>query len=456
MTPAGARRLRLAATTKAAGHRSVLVTAQSSVRYLSGFTGSAGALWIPLEDPPVLVTDFRYEEQAGFEVADPIRTHISREGWIRGVAEVAADADGPTVFEAEGLTVADYESLRGALPDMTFVPHRDLILTLRRVKSRDEVDAIERAIAVAEGAFDRLLSTMEWSAAPSEREIAAALEGELRVGGSDSLPFDPIVAAGQRSALPHATPTDRRLESGDLLLIDFGARVDGYCSDITRTCIRGTPEPWQVTLHERVLEAQSGAREVIGGGVACRDVDEAVRASFARHDMGRFLRPQHGARDRTRRARGAQPLLAIRRSPGAGQRGDSGTGLVSSRGAAACASKDDVRITEAGARTLTRLFNAPSSGSSSRFHNAIGDHGRYFGFSSRMVIELKGTLYSITYFQHVKPGKGGAFVRTKLKDVMEGGVNRQDLPCGREGQGGSAGTPARAVQLHGRPTAPPS
>ena len=206
MTPAGARRLRLAATTKAAGHRSVLVTARSSVRYLSGFTGSAGALWIPLEDPPVLVTDFRYEEHAGFEVADPVRTHISREGWIRGVAEVAADADGPTAFEAEGLTVADYESLRGALPDMTFVPHRDLIRTLRRVKSRDEVDAIERAVAVAEGAFDRLLSTMEWSAAPSEREIAAALEGELRAGGSDPLPFDPIVAAGERSALPMRRP----------------------------------------------------------------------------------------------------------------------------------------------------------------------------------------------------------------------------------------------------------
>ncbi len=357
MTPAGARRLRLVATTKAAGHRSVLVTARSSIRYLSGFTGSAGALWIPLEDPPVLVTDFRYEEQAGFEVADPIRTHISREGWIRGVAEVAADADGPTAFEAEGLTVADYESLRGALPDMTFVPHRDLILTLRRVKSRDEVVAIERAIAVAEGAFDRLLSTMEWSAAPSEREIAAALEGELRAGGSDSLPFDPIVAAGERSALPHATPTDRRLESGDLLLIDFGARVDGYCSDITRTCIRGTPEPWQVTLHERVLEAQSGAREVIGGGVACRDVDEAVRASFARHDMDGFfghstghgigLDVHEGPSLSSRSDEVLEPGNVVTVEPGLYLPGRGGVRI-----------EDDVRITEAGARTLTRLPRA--------------------------------------------------------------------------------------------------
>ncbi|WP_420447626.1 M24 family metallopeptidase [Candidatus Palauibacter sp.] len=357
MTPAGARRLRLAATTRAAGHRSVLVTARSSVRYLSGFTGSAGALWVPLEGPPLLVTDSRYEEQAGFEVADPIRIRITREGWIRGVAAVAVDGGGPTAFEAEGLTVADYESLRRALPDMTFIPHLDLVRTLRQVKTRDEVDAIERAVAVAEAAFDRLLSTMEWSAAPSEREIAAALEMELRSGGSDTLPFDPIVAAGEHSALPHATPTDRPLESGDLLLIDFGARIDGYCSDITRTCIRGTPEAWQVTLHEQVLEAQTRAREAIRGGVACRDVDEAVRASFARHEMDGFfshstghgigLDVHEGPSLSSRSDEVLEPGNVVTVEPGLYLPGRGGVRI-----------EDDVRITEAGARTLTRLPRA--------------------------------------------------------------------------------------------------
>ena len=357
MTPPGTLRGRLEATTEAAGCRPVLVTARSSVRYLSGFTGSAGALWIPLEGPPVLVTDFRYEEQAGLEVAGPIRTHVSREGWIRGVAEVAADAEGAITFEAEDLTVADHESLRGMLPDIAFVPLRDLIGTLRRVKTRAEVNAIERAVAVAEDAFNRLLSNMEWSAAPSEREIAAALEVELRRGGSAPLPFDPIVAAGERSALPHATPTDRRVEPGDLLLIDFGARVDGYCSDLTRTFVRGTPEPWQAALHEQVLEAQTTAREMMGSGVACRDVDGAVRATFARHDMDGFfghatghgigLDVHEGPSLSSRSEDVLEPGNVVTVEPGLYLPGRGGVRI-----------EDDVRIGEAGARTLTRLPRA--------------------------------------------------------------------------------------------------
>lgn len=357
MTPPGARRLRLEATTKAADHRSVLVTARSSVRYLSGFTGSSGALWVPFEGPPVLITDFRYEEQVDIEVGDPIRAHICREGWIRGVAEVAADAGGPIAFEAEGLTVADYESLRGMLPDIVFVPLRDLIRTLRRVKTRDEVDAIERAVAVAESALNRLLSTMEWSAAPSEHEIATALETELRRGGSGPLPFDPIVATGERSALPHATPTNRRVEPGDLLLIDFGARVDGYCSDLTRTFVRGTPEPWQVTLHEQVLEAQTKAREAIGHGVACRDVDRAARETFARYDMDGFF--GHGTGHGIGLDVHEGPSLSSR-SEDFLERGNVVTvepGLyLPGRGGVRI--EDDVRIGEAGVRTLTRLPRA--------------------------------------------------------------------------------------------------
>lgn len=357
MTRAEARRLRLSATARAAGDRAVLVTARSSVRYLSGFTGSAGALWIPVAGPPVLVTDFRYEEQAGLEVAAPVRAHITRDGWIRGVAEVAAGEAGPSAVEAEDLTVANYEALRDALPQMTFVPRRALVRTLRQAKDRDEINAIERAVAVAETAFERLLAGMEWSAAPSEREIAAALEMELRRGGSEPLPFDPIVAAGERSALPHATPTDRPVEAGDLLLFDFGARIDGYCSDITRTCMRGTPEPWQVTLHEQVLDAQRAARAIIGGGIACRDVDETVRASFARHDMEDFF--GHGTGHGIGLDVHEGPSLSSRSedvlAPGNVVTVEPGLYLPGRGGVRI---EDDVLIEEAGARTLTRLPRA--------------------------------------------------------------------------------------------------
>ncbi|WP_423924242.1 M24 family metallopeptidase [Candidatus Palauibacter sp.] len=352
-----ARRLRLAATAGAAGHGSVLVTARSSVRYLSGFTGSAGVLWVPVEGAPTLVTDSRYEEQVRLEVEDSVPAHITRGGWIRGVADVAAGARGPTSFEAESLTVAEYEALREGLPGMAFVSCRDLVRELRQVKDEEELRAIERAVAVAESAFDRLLAAIDWSAAPSERRVATALEAELRRGGSGPLPFDPIVAAGERSALPHATPSERRIEAGDLLLLDFGARVDGYCSDMTRTCVRGVPEPWQVTIHERVLEAQARARETIRAGASCRAVDAAARDALARHDLD----------DRFGHSTGHGIGLDIHEGPSLSARSDetlrAGNVVtvepgVYLPGRGGVRIEDDVLVEASGARTLTRLPRA--------------------------------------------------------------------------------------------------
>ncbi|WP_419163691.1 M24 family metallopeptidase [Candidatus Palauibacter sp.] len=357
MSARGARRLRLAAARRAAEHRSVLVTARTSVRYLSGFTGSAGALWIPVAGSPTLVTDSRYEEQVRLEVGDHILTHIGREGWIRGVADVTGDAPGPTVFEAEDLTVADYDALRETLPGMVFVSRRDLIRALRQVKDRQELDAIERAVAVAESAFDRVLAGIDWAGAPSERQVATALETELRRGGSEPLPFDPIVAAGERSALPHATPSDRRVEPGDLLLIDFGARVDGYCSDITRTCVRGTPEPWQTNIHARVLGARQRAREAIRPGAAARAVDAAARDSLTRHDLDTFFGHStgHGIgldvhEGPSLSSRSEDILLAgnvVTVEPGVYLPGRGGVRI-----------EDDVLVEEDGSRTLTHLPRA--------------------------------------------------------------------------------------------------
>ena len=351
------RRRRLLAAARAEGQRSVLVTARSSVRYLSGFTGSAGVLWIPVEGPATLVTDSRYEEQAGIEVRRPLLTHIARNGWIRGVADVVADATGPTVFEAEGLTVADHEVLCEALPEMRFIARRDLVRKPRQVKDQEEVRAIERAVAVAESAFERVLAAIEWSTAPSERRVATALEAELRRGGSEPLPFDPIVAAGERSALPHATPGGRAIEAGDLVLFDFGASVDGYCSDMTRTCVRGAPSPWQAEIHERVLEAQTRAREAIRAEASGRAVDAAARDTLAGHGLGDHF--GHGTghgigldvhEGPSLSARSGDTLRAgnvVTVEPGVYLPGRGGVRI-----------EDDVLVEEAGGRTLTRLPRA--------------------------------------------------------------------------------------------------
>ena len=357
MSPHEARRLGLLATARGEEPGAVLATARSSVRYLSGFTGSAGALWIPTEGPATLVTDPRYEEQAGFEVEPPALLHIGRNGWLRGVADLVADAPGPVLIEAESLTVADYEALREALPGMAFIPRRDLVRELRQVKDDEELRAIERAVAVAESAFERLLAAVDWSSSPTERDVATALEAELRRGGSDPLPFDPIVAAGERSALPHATPTHRPIGTGDLVLLDFGARVDGYCSDITRTCVRGTPAPWQIDVHERVLEAQTRAREAIRGGESGRAVDAAARDTLARHGLaGSFGHGTgHGIgldvhEGPSLSARSEDTLRAgnvVTVEPGVYLPGRGGVRI-----------EDDVLVEETGSRTLTRLPRA--------------------------------------------------------------------------------------------------
>ena len=352
-----ARRLGLLARAQGEEHGAVLATARSSVRYLSGFTGSAGALWIPAEGSATLVTDARYEEQAGFEVEPPALIHIGRDGWIRGVADVAADAPGPTLFEAENLTVAEYESLREALPGMAFVPRRNLVRELRQVKDDEELRAIERAVAVAESAFDRLLAAVDWSSSPTERDVATALEAELRRGGSDPLPFDPIVAAGERSALPHATPTPRPIEAGDLVLLDFGASVDGYCSDITRTCVRGAAERWQIDIHACVLEAQTRAREAVRAGAPGRVVDAAARDALARHGLDGCF--GHGT--------GHGIGLDVHEGPSLSARSDdtlrAGNVVtvepgVYLPGRGGVRIEDDVLVEEAGSRTLTRLPRA--------------------------------------------------------------------------------------------------
>ena len=357
MSAYGARRRRLLAAARADGQRSVLVTASSSVRYLCGFTGSAGSLWMPAEGPATLVTDSRYEEQARIEVERPVLTHIARDGWIRGVADVAADAPGPTVFEAEGLTVADHEALRGALPGMRFLARRDLVRTLRQVKDDEELRAIERAVAIAEAAFERVLARVDWSAGPSERRVAAALEAELRRGGSEPLPFDPIVAAGERSALPHATPSGRSIEEGDLVLFDFGARVDGYCSDITRTCVRGAPEPWQADIHAWVLDAQTRAREAVRADASGREVDAAARNALAEHDVD----------DRFGHGTGHGIGLDVHEGPSLSARSDdtlrAGNVVtvepgVYLPGRGGVRIEDDVRVEEGESRTLTRLSRA--------------------------------------------------------------------------------------------------
>lgn len=330
-----------------------LVTHRPDVRYLTGFTGSSGSLFCPRSDAPVLITDFRYEEQATDEVDGSVRVHITREGLAAAIGELAGAAGTTRIgFDPAHLTVAEHRKLREAAPDATWVEAPGVVAAMRAVKSEAEVARIERAVGIAETALERLIEGVDWRAGLTEREITARLELELRAAGSEGLPFEVIIASGPRTSLPHAGPGGRIPGEGDLLLVDWGATADGYCSDLTRTFVLGPATDWQRDLHEFVLEAQGAAVDAIAAGTAAKDVDAAARAKLAEHDLDGYFGHStgHGIglevhEDPRLSTRSEEVLRAgnvVTVEPGVYVPGRGGVRI-----------EDDVLVTETGARRLS-------------------------------------------------------------------------------------------------------
>jgi Xaa-Pro aminopeptidase len=269
----------------------LLVTNLPSVRYLSSFTGSSGWLLFRQETAPVLFTDSRYEDQAASEVPDEVEVNLAPEGLASALGEyLSRVTSGARLgFEPEYVSVFELGQLNESAEGGTWVEVPAAVMPIRAVKDDEEIDLIREAAAVAEGALARTLEALGSEPEMTERSIAARLEFELRRGGSDALPFDVIVASGPRTSLPHAQPSERSVDEGDLLLLDFGASIGGYCCDITRTVVLGRAHAWQRDLHAAVLEAQEAAFEAIRVECPAADVDQAARERLARDDFEKFF-----------------------------------------------------------------------------------------------------------------------------------------------------------------------
>ncbi|MEZ4413828.1 MAG: aminopeptidase P family protein [Gemmatimonadales bacterium] len=260
------------------GVDALLVTHLPNVRYLTGFTGSAGLLLVRHDDA-VLFTDFRYATQAPVEVGDAAAVEIdSASVWDRLQAACGERPEETVGFEAHALTVRDAGRLKKCAPRTA--PVGELVERLRTVKAPEEVAAIEAAAALASAALAEVLPTIR--PGQSELLVASRLEAALRRRGSEWHPFQTIVASGPRSALPHAHTTERVIEPGEFLLIDFGAQVDGYCADLSRTVIvGGRADERQRTVYEAVRAAQWRAREEIRAGMTGREADALARDLLA-------------------------------------------------------------------------------------------------------------------------------------------------------------------------------
>ncbi|HUF36365.1 MAG TPA: aminopeptidase P family protein [Gemmatimonadales bacterium] len=278
------RQAALRAALLAEGLEGLLVTHLANIRYLTGFTGSAGLLVIGA-DRTALVTDFRYAVQGPAEAAGAADVEVDQKSvWDRLGKVLGGWPAGSLGIESHALTVRDAERL-GTLTRHRLVPTTDLVERLRMVKSPEEVAAIRAAASLAQDALAEVLPTVR--VGQSERHIGAALEGALRRRGSEWHPFPTIVASGPRSALPHARTSAREVGRGEWLLLDFGAQVDGYCADLTRTVIvGGRATDRQRTVHEVVRAAQTRALEHLRPGMTGREGDALAREIIAARGFG--------------------------------------------------------------------------------------------------------------------------------------------------------------------------
>lgn len=269
---------------EAEGVDGLLVTHLANIRYLTGFTGSA-ALLLVRQDATVLVTDFRYASQATQEASLVATVEVDqRSVWDRLGRVLAARAPGVLGIEPHALSVKDAERISG-LTRARVVPTRELVERQRASKAPEEVAAIRAAAALAQDALGEILPGVR--VGQTELEVGAALEAALRRRGSEWHPFPTIVASGPRSALPHARTSQRSIGMGELLLLDFGAQVDGYCADLTRTVVVGRQaDERQRSIHELVQTAQRRAIEHLRAGMPAREGDALAREFIAARGFG--------------------------------------------------------------------------------------------------------------------------------------------------------------------------
>lgn len=268
---------RITAEVEERGLDALLVTELVNLRWLTGFTGSNGAAVVG-PGRRVFITDFRYLTQAADQVGDAWEHRIITDLLAQAAEEFAEGSGLRLGFDDQHLTVAQHRRLADRLEDrVELVGAAGLIEARRAVKDPEEVDRIRAAATLADAAFTEVV--LEGGiVGRTEREVALDLEVAMRRRGADGVSFPPIVAAGAHGALPHAEPRDVAIPAGTLVVIDWGAMLDGYASDCTRTVATGDLDPRDAEVYALVLRAHEAALAAIAPGPTGREIDAVARA----------------------------------------------------------------------------------------------------------------------------------------------------------------------------------
>lgn len=263
----------------------LLIMSPKNRRYVSGFTGSSGALIISNEEA-VLVTDFRYTEQANeqtneFKIVEhkvPMHEEVANQVKRMGLEKVG--------FEKEHVTYSLFEKYQEAL-EAELTPTSGLVENLRLIKTDEEISILKDAVKIADDAFEHILGYIK----PGVKEIDVSNELEMfmRKQGATSSSFDIIVASGYRSALPHGVASDKEIQSGELVTLDFGAVYKGYCSDITRTIAVGEISDELKDIYNTVLEAQLKGMDGLKAGITGKEADALTRDYIKEKGYGEYF-----------------------------------------------------------------------------------------------------------------------------------------------------------------------
>ncbi|MGM0898147.1 MAG: M24 family metallopeptidase [Bacillota bacterium] len=252
---------------------SLLVTNPYNLRFITGFTGTAGLALITPNDA-WFITDFRYTEQAGEQVKE-FKVVQAQKGLLDEVARIAQEAAVERLaFEQDYMTFATYSQYKEKL-SATLEPVSGLIEKLRMVKTPEEIEVLKAAAKIADDAFEHICTYIK--PGMTELQVSNELEFFMRSQGATSSSFDIIVASGLRSALPHGVASDKEIEQGDLITLDFGALYNGYVSDITRTIAVGEPSDKLKEIYQVVLDSQVLALEKIKPGMTGIEADAIAR-----------------------------------------------------------------------------------------------------------------------------------------------------------------------------------
>lgn len=255
-----------------------LIGSEANRMYISGFTGSNAMLLIT-ENAQYIVTDFRYLEQVAKECPSFTCVDQQQKGLIGTALEIARKLNlKHLAFEGEHTSFVTYERLSKE-KDFTFTSWTQTVEQMRSVKSAEEISLLEKAEAIGDKAFEEIIPFIQkrWRQGLTEREVALEIECIMRRQGASGTSFDSIVASGAKSSLPHAVPGDEPLKEGDFVVMDFGCKYEGYCSDMTRTIVLGSASDKQRTIYDTVLQAQLAALASIKPGMQGKEVDAIAR-----------------------------------------------------------------------------------------------------------------------------------------------------------------------------------